>query len=80
VRDWIRHPRGRLSEAGAWCEVARRRSQPGEETNEAQHSQPGGQTIVAATTRESAEQLELAEGDDVTALIKATEVMIGKSG
>jgi molybdopterin-binding protein len=38
----------------------------------------GGQTIVAAITRGSAEQLELAAGDDVTVLIKATEVMLGK--
>lgn len=38
----------------------------------------GGQTIVAAITRESAEHLELAEGDDVTVLVKATEVMLGK--
>jgi molybdopterin-binding protein len=38
----------------------------------------GGQTVVAAITRESAEALELAAGDDVTVLIKATEVMIGK--
>lgn len=38
----------------------------------------GGQTIVAAITRESAENLELAEGDDVTVLVKATEVMLGK--
>ena len=38
----------------------------------------GGQTIVAAITRESAEQLELAEGDNVTVLVKATEVMLGK--
>ena len=38
----------------------------------------GGQTIVAAITRGSAEQLELAAGDEVTVLIKATEVMLGK--
>lgn len=38
----------------------------------------GGQTIVAAITRGSAEQLELAPGDTVTVLIKATEVMLGK--
>ena len=38
----------------------------------------GGQTIVAAITRESAEHLELAEGDSITVLIKATEVMLGK--
>ncbi len=38
----------------------------------------GGQDIVAAITRGSVEQLGLAEGDAVTVLIKATEVMIGK--
>ena len=38
----------------------------------------GGQTVVAAITRGSAEELELAEGDQVTVLIKATEVMLGK--
>ena len=38
----------------------------------------GGQTIIATITRGSAEQLELAEGDQVTVLIKATEVMLGK--
>ena len=37
----------------------------------------GGQEIVAAITRESAETLGLAHGDDVIVLIKATEVMIG---
>jgi molybdopterin-binding protein len=38
----------------------------------------GGQEVVAAITRHSAEALELAEGDEVTVLIKATEVMLGK--
>ena len=38
----------------------------------------GGQVIVAAITREGAEHLELAEGDSITVLIKATEVMLGK--
>jgi molybdopterin-binding protein len=38
----------------------------------------GGQTIVAAITRGSAEHLQLAAGDEVTVLIKATEVMLGK--
>jgi molybdenum-pterin binding domain len=38
----------------------------------------GGQTVVAAITRGSAEELELAEGDTVTVLVKATEVMLGK--
>jgi molybdopterin-binding protein len=38
----------------------------------------GGQTVVAAVTRGGLEQLGLAVGDDVTVLIKATEVMLGK--
>ncbi len=38
----------------------------------------GGQNITAAITRASAEELALAIGDDVTVLIKATEVMLGK--
>jgi molybdopterin-binding protein len=38
----------------------------------------GGQTIVAAITRASAENMSLAVGDHVTVLIKATEVMLGK--
>ncbi len=37
-----------------------------------------GQEIVSAITRESAEALELSEGDDVKAVIKATEVMVAK--
>ena len=38
----------------------------------------GGQEVVSAITRDSAEGLGLAEGDAVKAVIKATEVMIGK--
>lgn len=38
----------------------------------------GGQHVVAAITKDSAEELELAEGDAVTAIIKSTEVMVGK--
>lgn len=38
----------------------------------------GGQTVVAAITRRSAQNLGLAEGDEVTVLIKSTEVMLGK--
>jgi molybdopterin-binding protein len=38
----------------------------------------GGQAIVAAVTRDGVEQLELENGDEVTLLIKATEVMLGK--
>ena len=35
-------------------------------------------TITAVITKESAEKLGLKEGDDVTAIIKSTEVIIGK--
>ena len=34
--------------------------------------------ITAVITKESAEKLGLTEGDDVTAIIKSTEVIIGK--
>jgi molybdopterin-binding protein len=37
----------------------------------------GGQQIVAAITRSSAERLGLREGSEVTVIIKATDVMIG---
>ena len=35
-------------------------------------------TITAVITKESAERLGLTEGDDVVALIKSTEVIVGK--
>lgn len=38
----------------------------------------GGQEFVAAITRRSVERMNLAEGDNVFALVKATEVMVGK--
>jgi molybdopterin-binding protein len=38
----------------------------------------GGQRVVAAVTRESAEELGLKAGDDAVALVKATSVMVGK--
>lgn len=38
-----------------------------------------GQEIVAAITRASVESLGLEAGDDVTVVIKATEVMLAKS-
>jgi len=38
----------------------------------------GGQEVVSAITRESAEGLGLAVGDEVIAVIKATEVMVAK--
>jgi molybdopterin-binding protein len=37
----------------------------------------GSQEIVAAITRGSVERLALQEGTEVTAVIKATDVMIG---
>jgi molybdopterin-binding protein len=37
-----------------------------------------GQELVAAITRSSAERLNLQQGDSVFAVIKATEVMVGK--
>ncbi len=39
-------------------------------------TEPG--VITAVITKESAEKLGLSEGDDVTAIIKSTEVIIGK--
>lgn len=39
---------------------------------------PDGQHVTASITREAAEDLALAAGDDVTVLVKSTEVMIGK--
>ena len=39
-------------------------------------SEPG--VVTAVITKESAEKLGLAEGDDVVAIIKSTEVIIGK--
>jgi molybdopterin-binding protein len=40
---------------------------------------PDGQQIVSAITRSSAEALNLKQGDAVLAVIKSTEVMIGKN-
>jgi molybdate transport system regulatory protein len=40
--------------------------------------QVGDDTFVAVITRHSAERLGLTEGDEVTVLIKATEVMLAK--
>lgn len=39
-------------------------------------NEPG--VITAMITKESAKKLDLAEGDDVTTIIKSTEVIIGK--
>ncbi|HEY7779914.1 MAG TPA: TOBE domain-containing protein [Ktedonobacterales bacterium] len=38
-----------------------------------------GHEVVSAITRTSAERLNLQVGDQVTVIIKSTEVMIGKS-
>lgn len=38
-----------------------------------------GQEIASAVTRRSVENLNIAEGDQVFAVIKATEVLIGKA-
>ncbi len=40
---------------------------------------PDGQQIVSAITRNSVEGLGLKDGDDIIAIIKSTEVMIGKN-
>jgi molybdopterin-binding protein len=42
------------------------------------HVRIGDQTLVAMITRSSAERLRLTVGDEVSAVIKSTEVMIGK--
>lgn len=39
---------------------------------------PDGQEITSAITKESVEHLHLKVGDKVSAIIKSTEVMIGK--
>ena len=38
----------------------------------------GGQEVVSAITKDSAQALDLESGDAVKAVIKATEVIIGK--
>lgn len=38
----------------------------------------GGQELVAEITKSSVERLQLKTGDQATAIIKATEVIIGK--
>jgi molybdopterin-binding protein len=37
-----------------------------------------GQTVTSTITRASADRLDLAEGDEVSAVVKASEVMIDK--
>jgi molybdopterin-binding protein len=38
----------------------------------------GGQELVAGITKGSVERLQLKTGDQVTVIIKATDVMVGK--
>ena len=38
----------------------------------------GGHVVTSSITNEAAEDLALAEGDRVTVIVKATDVMIGK--
>jgi molybdopterin-binding protein len=42
------------------------------------HVRIGDQMLVAVITRSSAERLQLTVGDEVSAVIKSTEIMIGK--
>jgi len=44
------------------------------------HVRIGEQTLVSVITRSSAERLELRVGSSVVAVIKSTEVMIGREG
>jgi molybdate transport system regulatory protein len=37
-----------------------------------------GQTITSSITKEAAEELDLAPGDEIVVLIKSSEVMLGK--
>ncbi|OKY78519.1 MAG: Molybdopterin-binding protein MopI [Candidatus Methanohalarchaeum thermophilum] len=39
----------------------------------------GANKVTAFITKEGAEELDIKEGDDVKAVIKATEVMVSKS-
>jgi molybdopterin-binding protein len=39
----------------------------------------GGQEVVSAITRASAERLGLGEGDAVVAIVKATDVLLAKA-
>ena len=40
----------------------------------------GDQTLTAVITRDAVEELKLTRGDEAVAVIKATEVMIGRAG
>jgi molybdopterin-binding protein len=44
------------------------------------HVRMGDQELVSIITRSSAERMGLTVGDEVVALVKSTEVMIGKQG
>ena len=44
------------------------------------HLRLGEQSLVSIITRGAAERLQLQVGDEVVAVIKSTEVMIGKTG
>jgi molybdopterin-binding protein len=51
--------------------------EPGAVNTEVTVELPGGVEIVSIITKKSAEELGLAKGKDVYAVIKATSVMIG---
>jgi molybdopterin-binding protein len=58
---------------------ARTRSESdGQGSRIASQESVGGQELVSVITRASAGHLGLAMGDEVTAIIKSTEVMFGK--
>jgi molybdopterin-binding protein len=38
----------------------------------------GGEEVVASITKRSVERLELQVGDEVTAIVKSSDVMVGK--
>ena len=39
---------------------------------------PGGPVIISSITNEAVDELQLATGDDAYALIKASDVMVGR--
>lgn len=49
---------------------------PGAVNTEVVVALPGGSEIVSIITRESAENMQIAEGKDVAAIIKASNVML----
>ncbi len=71
--------------SGSYDELTTRNQIPGKVTGvetgsvmaEVQIKIDGGE-LVAAVTKHSVERLGLSKGDDVVALVKATEVMLGK--